>query len=168
MACRIGKNESYHNYSSIFDERAHPFGVQVLGTPPMYGYTRVLGQLSRRNGDQRKFKNQPRIQIDRDSQNKWEQTHISSFSLALESYWRIELIGLLVFTIWRILHTCTHRITCVENSEPKKGRLGPQKWPAGLEKMKVIAITAQILMSRHITLVFRSWAPHPCMDTIGC
>ena len=34
--------------------------------------------------------------------------------------------------------------------------------------MKVIAITAQILMSRHITLVFRYWAPHPCMDTIGC
>src|SRR6187399_1770559 len=63
---------------------------------------------------------------------------------------------------------CTQRIMSVENSEPKKGRLGPKKWPAGLEKMKVIAITAQILMSRHITLVFRSWAPHPCMDTIGC
>ena len=59
-------------------------------------------------------------------------------------------------------------ITCAENFETKKGRLGPQKWPAGLEKMKVIAITAQILMSRHITLVFRSLAPHPCMDTIGC
>ena len=56
----------------------------------------------------------------------------------------------------------------MENSEPKKGRLGPQKWPAGLEKMKVIAIIAQILMSRHITLVFRSMAPHPCTDTIGC
>jgi hypothetical protein len=23
-------------------------------------------------------------------------------------------------------------------------------------------------MSRHIRLVFRSWVPHPCMDTIGC
>src|SRR6187401_2131147 len=93
---------------------------------------------------------------------------ISSFSYALESYWGIEVIGLLVFTLGRILHTCTHRITCAEYFETKKGRLGPQKWPAGLEKMKVIAIIAQILMSRHITLVFRSLAPHPCMDTIGC
>jgi hypothetical protein len=61
---------------------------------------------------------------------------------------------------------CTHGITCAKNIEPKKGRMGPQKWPAGLEKTKVISITAQILMSRHIRLVFRSWAPHPCMDTI--
>jgi hypothetical protein len=36
---------------------------------------------------------------------------------------------------------------CTENIEPKKGRLGPQKWPAGLEKIKVIAITPQISMS---------------------
>ena len=49
----------------------------------------------------------------------------------------------------------------MENSEPKKGRLGPKKWRAGLKKMKVIAITAQISMSRHIPLVFRSWVPHP-------
>ena len=47
----------------------------------------------------------------------------------------------------------------MENFETKKGRLGPQKWPAGLEKMKVIAITAQILMSRHITLVSGPWCP---------
>ena len=56
MACRIGKNESYRSYSSNFDEPAYHFGVQVLGAPPMYGYNRVLGQLSRRNGDQRKYK----------------------------------------------------------------------------------------------------------------
>ena len=80
MACRIGKNESYRNYSSNFDEPAYHFGVQVLGAPPMYGYNRVLGQLSRRNGDQRKYKNQPRVRIDRDSQSKWEQAPISSFS----------------------------------------------------------------------------------------
>jgi hypothetical protein len=42
---------------------------------------------------------------------------------------------------------------CVENIKPKKGRLGPQKWHAGLEKMKVITITTQISMSRHIPLV---------------
>ena len=47
-ACRIGKNESYCNYSSNFDEPAHPFGVQDPGAPPMYGYNRVLGQLSRK------------------------------------------------------------------------------------------------------------------------
>jgi hypothetical protein len=70
MACRIGKNESYLNYSSNFDEPAHPFGVQVLGAPPMYGYNRVLGQLSQRNGDKIKYKNQPRVRIDRDSQSK--------------------------------------------------------------------------------------------------
>jgi hypothetical protein len=70
MASRIEKNESYRNYSSNFDEPAHPFGVQVLGTPPMYGYNRVLGQLSRTNGDQRKYRNQPRVQIDRDSQTR--------------------------------------------------------------------------------------------------
>jgi hypothetical protein len=70
MACRIGKNESYGNYSSNFDEPAHPFGVQVLGAPPMYGYNRVLGQLSQRNGDKRKYKNKPRVRIDRDSQTK--------------------------------------------------------------------------------------------------
>jgi hypothetical protein len=70
MACRIGKNESYRNYSSNFKEPAHPFGVQVLGAPPMYGYSRVLGQPSQRNGDQRKYKNQPRVRIDRDSQSK--------------------------------------------------------------------------------------------------
>jgi hypothetical protein len=57
----LEKNESYRNYSSNFDEPAHPFGVQVLGAPLMYGYNRVLGQLSRRNGDQRKYKNQPRV-----------------------------------------------------------------------------------------------------------
>jgi hypothetical protein len=39
------KNESYRNYSSNFDEPPHPFGIQVLGAPPMYGYNRVLGQL---------------------------------------------------------------------------------------------------------------------------
>jgi hypothetical protein len=66
----LEKNESYRNYSSNFDEPAYPFGVQVLGAPPMYGYNRVLGQLSRRNGDQRKYKNQPRVRIDRDSQSK--------------------------------------------------------------------------------------------------
>ena len=43
----------------------------------------------------------------------------------------------------------------------------PVNNPQNEEKMKVIAITAQILMSRHITLVFWSLAPHPCMDTIG-
>ena len=167
MACRIGKNESYRNYSRNFDEPTHPFGVQVLGAPPMYGYNRVLGQLSQGNGEQRKYKNQPRVRIDRDSQSKLEQAPISSFSKALESYWGIELIGLLVFAIWRILHTCTHRITCAENIEPKKGHPGPQKGPVGLEKTKVIAITAQISMSRHIPLVFRTRAPHLCMDTIG-
>ena len=166
-ACRIGKNESYCNYSSNFDELAYLFGVQILGATPMCGDNRVLGELSQGNGEQRKYKNQPRFRIDRDSQRKWEQAPISSCSQALESYWGIELIGLLVFAIWRILHTCTHRITCAENIEPKKGHLGPQKGPAGLEKMKVIAITAQILMSRHIPLVFRTRAPHPCMDTIG-
>jgi hypothetical protein len=61
MACRIGKNRSYRNYSSNFDELAHPFRVQVLGAPPMFGYNIVLGQLSRRNGEQRKYKNQPRV-----------------------------------------------------------------------------------------------------------
>jgi hypothetical protein len=80
MACRIGKNKSYRNYTSNFDELAHPFGVQVLGAPPMYGSNRVLVQLSRRNDDQRKYKNQPRVWIDRDSQSKWEQALISSFS----------------------------------------------------------------------------------------
>ena len=70
MACRIGKNESYRNYSSNFDVPAHLFGVQVLGASPMYGYNTVLGQLSRRNSDQRKYKNQPRVRIDRDSQSK--------------------------------------------------------------------------------------------------
>ena len=70
MARRIGKNESYRNYSSNFDEPAYHFGVQVLGAPPMYGYNRVLGHLSRRNGDQRKYKNQSRVRIDRDSQSK--------------------------------------------------------------------------------------------------
>ena len=70
MACKIGKKECYRNYSSNFDEPAHPFGVQVLGAPPMYGYNRVLGQLSQGNGEQRKYKNQPRFRIDRDSQNK--------------------------------------------------------------------------------------------------
>src|SRR6187399_643131 len=64
------KKESYRNYSSNFDEPAYHFGVQVLGAPPMYGYNRVLGQLSRRNSDQRKYKNQPRVRIDRDSQSK--------------------------------------------------------------------------------------------------
>ena len=56
MACRIGKNESYRNYSSNFDEPAYHFGVQVLGAPPMYGYNRVLGQLSQRNGDKENTK----------------------------------------------------------------------------------------------------------------
>jgi hypothetical protein len=41
IACRIRKNKSYRNYISNFDEPAHPFGVQVLGAPPMYGYNRV-------------------------------------------------------------------------------------------------------------------------------
>ena len=50
-----GKNESYCNYSSNFDEPAHPFGVPDPGAPPMYGYNRVLGQLSQRNGDKRKY-----------------------------------------------------------------------------------------------------------------
>jgi hypothetical protein len=40
----------------------------------------LLGQLSWRNNDQRKYKNQPRVRIDRDSQRKWEQAPISSFS----------------------------------------------------------------------------------------
>jgi hypothetical protein len=70
MASRIGKNKSYRNYSSNFDEPTHSFGVQVLGAPPMYRYNRVLGPLSRRNGDQRKYKNQPKVQIDRVSQGK--------------------------------------------------------------------------------------------------
>ena len=52
------KNESYRNYFSNFDEPVHPFGVQDPGAPPMYGYNRVLGQLSQRNGDKRKYKNQ--------------------------------------------------------------------------------------------------------------
>ena len=52
-------------------------------------------------------------------------------------------------------------------SSPKRA-VWALKWPARLEKTKVIAITAQISMSRHIRLVFRSWAPHPCMDTTGC
>ena len=64
------KKESYRNYSSNFDEPAHPFGVQILGAPPMYGYNRLLGQLLLRNGDKIKYKNQPRVQIDRDSQSK--------------------------------------------------------------------------------------------------
>ena len=64
------KNESYHNYSPNFDEPAHPIGVQALGAPPMYGYYRVLGELSQGNGEQRKYKNQPRVRIDRDSQSK--------------------------------------------------------------------------------------------------
>ena len=34
-ACRIGKNKSFCNYSSNFDEPAHPFGVQDPGAPPM-------------------------------------------------------------------------------------------------------------------------------------
>ena len=55
------KNEIYHNYSPNFDEPAYPFGVQALGAPPMYGYNRVLGQLSQGNGEQRKYKNQPRF-----------------------------------------------------------------------------------------------------------
>jgi hypothetical protein len=42
-AAGMKKKESYHNYSSNFDEPAHPFGVHVLGAPPMYGYNRVLG-----------------------------------------------------------------------------------------------------------------------------
>jgi hypothetical protein len=41
---------------------------------------------------------------------------------------------------------------CAENIDPKKGRLGPQKWPVGLEKMKVIAVTTQISMSWHIEI----------------
>ena len=49
------KNESYHNYSPNFDEPAHPFGVQDPGAPLIYGYNRVLGQLSQRNGDKRKY-----------------------------------------------------------------------------------------------------------------
>ena len=56
MACNFGKNGSYRNYNSNFDEPAHPFGVQILGAPAMYGYNRVLGELSRRNGDQIKYK----------------------------------------------------------------------------------------------------------------
>ena len=64
------KKQSYRNYSSNFDEPAHPFGVQVLGTPPLYGYNRVLGSLSQRNSDQRKYKNQPRVRVDQDSQIK--------------------------------------------------------------------------------------------------
>ena len=70
MAYRIEENKSYRTYSSNFDEPAHPFGVQFLGAQPMYGYNRVLGQLLRRNGDQREYKNQPRVRIDRDSQSK--------------------------------------------------------------------------------------------------
>ena len=71
------KNESYHNYSPNYDEPTHPFGVQALGAPPMYGYNRVLGQLLQSNSDQRKYKNQPRVRIDRDSQSKLEQAPIS-------------------------------------------------------------------------------------------
>ena len=43
MAHKIGKNVGFCNYSSKFDGPVHPYGLQVLGAPPMDGYNRVLG-----------------------------------------------------------------------------------------------------------------------------
>ena len=43
MARKIAKNESCGNYSSKLNEPMHPFGLKVLGYPPVNVYNRVLG-----------------------------------------------------------------------------------------------------------------------------
>ena len=46
----------------------------------------------------------------------------------------IEIIGLLILAIWKILHTRTLLSSRADNIEPKKGRLGLQKWLSRFEK----------------------------------
>ena len=80
----------------------------------------------------------------------------------------IELIGLLIPAIWKILHTRTHLSSRADNIEPKKGRLGLQKWLSRLEKTFFFAITVQNSIGRQIRMVIRSYSPHPWKDAIGC
>ena len=60
----------------------------------------------------------------------------------MESSRGIELIGLLIPAIWKILHTRTHLSSRADNIEPKKGRLGLQKWLSRLEKTYFFAYLA--------------------------
>ena len=68
----------------------------------------------------------------------------------------VEIIGLLMVAIWKILHTRTLLSSRADNIEPKKGRLGLQKWLSRLEKTIFFAITAQNSIGRHIRMVIRS------------